>query len=135
MSTFGARLKSLREALGWSQERVGFELGVTKATVSKWELGRAEPGLEHLARIREVYRSTGVTLDQLILGPAADEERSEREDAAFEVGYLAAIEERRATYASRAIATESTDESHLLARFRQLTPKQKQGLLDLLAGG
>lgn len=135
MSTFGARLKSLREALGWSQERVGFELGVTKATVSKWELGRAEPGLDHLARIREVYRSTGMTLDKLIIGPSADDPESTMVDAALEVGYLMAVEEREQAYGPRPIATQSTDESNLLARFRQLTPKQKQGLLDLLAGG
>lgn len=41
MSIFGDQLKQARDAKGWSQERVGFELDVTKATVSKWEIGRA----------------------------------------------------------------------------------------------
>lgn len=44
--TMGERIKRLREAKGWSQEALGQEMGrllgrppLSKATVSKWELG------------------------------------------------------------------------------------------------
>jgi transcriptional regulator with XRE-family HTH domain len=131
MTGFGDRLKGLREAKGWSQERVGFELGVTKATISKWETGRAEPGLENLCKIRRLYRDAGVTLDELIAGegvPAQFQHGGEPYTAAF----LAGIEESGVVYGAGSIRTESTEETHLVVRYRQLRPKQRKGLLALL---
>lgn len=34
-----AELKSLRAALGWSQQRLAEELGVERNTVNRWEMG------------------------------------------------------------------------------------------------
>lgn len=34
-----ADLKSLRAALGWSQQRLADELGVARNTVARWEMG------------------------------------------------------------------------------------------------
>lgn len=34
-----AQLHSLRTNLGWSQTRLAEELGVTRSTINKWEMG------------------------------------------------------------------------------------------------
>lgn len=34
-----ADLKTLRAALGWSQQRLADELGVARNTVNRWEMG------------------------------------------------------------------------------------------------
>ena len=103
MEDFGTRLKRFREARGWSQETVGFELDVSKATVSKWETGRSEPNLEHLSRIRALFARDGLTLDHLIAG--VETARA-----------LAELPPRSAR------AAQSVDEEAMLARFRALTP-------------
>lgn len=109
MDSFALRLRKLRNHRGWSQEYVGFELGVTKATISKWETGRAEPSLRHLECLRQLYASDGATLDMLIIGTPMT--RNVRDGASLD-----------------------GDETRLLWLFRRLTDIQKQGLLTLLDG-
>jgi len=50
----GDRIRSNREALGWTQEKLAAELGVTPNTVSRWETATYRPSaldLDSLARI------------------------------------------------------------------------------------
>lgn len=63
--SFAEKLVSLRRACGWSQEELGERLGVTRQTVSKWELGATTPEMEKLAAISELF---GVSVDELIKG-------------------------------------------------------------------
>lgn len=48
-SVVGRRIKALREEFGWSQERVGVEIGIdessSRARISRYELGVHEPPL------------------------------------------------------------------------------------------
>ena len=46
--TFQERLITLRKQQGLSQEQLGYELGVTRQTVSKWELGVTTPEMDKL---------------------------------------------------------------------------------------
>lgn len=62
---FSNKLMELRRAKGWSQEQLGEKLGVTRQTISKWELGQTTPELEKLAAISELF---GITTDELIKG-------------------------------------------------------------------
>lgn len=48
---FGAALRRYREVRGWSQGQLARRIGVTQATVSLWEAGRAAPRLEHLIHL------------------------------------------------------------------------------------
>lgn len=120
-SSFGTRLKQFRTARGWTQERVGFELEVTKATVSKWETGRAEPSLANLARIRRLYAADGLTLDYLIddIHAAAQSRKEGR-------GYLREEAQQPPRMA------QNQEEMTLLTRFRTSTQARRRSLLNLL---
>lgn len=119
-STFGTRLKEFRDARGWSQERVGFELEVSKATVSKWETGRAEPSLTNLAKIRRLYAPDGLTLDYLIDDTVAPLKSS---------GHARRVNE---TPAESSRTAQNREETALLTRFRASSPSRRRSLLELL---
>ncbi|WP_187470992.1 helix-turn-helix transcriptional regulator [Luteimonas viscosa] len=121
-STFGTRLKQFRDARGWSQERVGFELEVSKATVSKWETGRAQPSLAHLAKIRRLYASDGLTLDYLVDDTFAAQ--THQGEARLYVSEGASEPARTA---------QNQQEVALLTRFRASSPARRRSLLNLLA--
>lgn len=76
--TFAEKLTELRKQKGWSQEELGERLGVTRQTVSKWELGMTTPEMEKLAAMSELF---GISLDELVKGARTTEENMER--AAF----------------------------------------------------
>lgn len=63
--TFAEKLIELRKGRGWSQEELGERLGVTRQTVSKWELGSTTPEMEKLATMGELF---GISLDELVRG-------------------------------------------------------------------
>ncbi|WP_148511422.1 helix-turn-helix transcriptional regulator, partial [Hungatella hathewayi] len=60
--TFSERLILLRKQKGFSQEQLGAEVGVTRQTVSKWELGETTPEMDKLIKLAELF---GITLDEL----------------------------------------------------------------------
>lgn len=60
--TLGENLQKLRKAKGLSQEEVAQALFVSRQTISKWETNKAEPGVDNLKALADLY---GVTLDQL----------------------------------------------------------------------
>lgn len=124
MSSFGDRLRQVREAKGWSQEKLGFECEVTKATISKWELGRAEPGLGHLSKLRQLFVDDNLTLDWLI------DDAVSASNAVRDAQYLRDGEP--ALYARSPRIAESAEEMALLVRFRQMDARQRRGLVDLL---
>ncbi len=117
MDDFSTRLRSLRNRHGWSQEFVGFELGVSKATVSKWETGRAEPSIQHLSALKRLYAVDGATLDWLIDGEFAP-----------------ATSGRDAHESPPSPVAHDMDEAELLLHFRRLRLRQKRGLLALISG-
>jgi transcriptional regulator with XRE-family HTH domain len=60
---FGDRLRRLREARGWSQERLSETAGLHFTYISQIERGARSPGLNVLARLAEAL---GVTLPRLV---------------------------------------------------------------------
>ncbi|MBB1088639.1 helix-turn-helix transcriptional regulator [Lysobacter sp. SG-8] len=122
MEHFGVRLKRFRDDQGWSQEQLGFELNVSKATVSKWESGQAQPRLESLAEIRALLARHGLSLDTLIEGLAGEV------TGASSAGRR--VRERATPYPAHAVRT--AEEALLLDRFRALKPARRKGLLALL---
>jgi transcriptional regulator with XRE-family HTH domain len=53
---FGKQLKKAREAQGLTGEFLGSQLGVSKQTISHWENGRYEPGVEQLRGLCNVLK-------------------------------------------------------------------------------
>ncbi len=62
-SVFGRRLRERREALGWSQEKVGVAVGLdessARARISRYELGIHEPAMPV---VRQLAQALGVPL-------------------------------------------------------------------------
>lgn len=69
--TLGENLQNLRRASGLSQEDVAQKLFVSRQSVSKWENGQAEPGVENLKTLAKLY---GVSVDVLV---GAEEAKAE----------------------------------------------------------
>lgn len=115
MKHFGDRLREARVAAGMTQEQLGFELGVTKSSVSAWENGRETPSFRMLPELRRQLRRS---LDELICGIGPVDASPERvvRDVADETSPLARDEKERA----------------LLVRYRRLLPRQRAALLDLI---
>ncbi len=69
--TLGENLQKLRKEKGISQDEVAQKLFLSRQSVSKWENGQAEPGVENLKALARLY---GVTVDALV----GTEESSEK---------------------------------------------------------
>jgi transcriptional regulator with XRE-family HTH domain len=62
LETLGNRIKALRLSQSLSQSDVGASVGVSKASVSQWELGFAVPRGEHLVRLANCLGTTPAAL-------------------------------------------------------------------------
>ena len=60
---FNEKLIELRKTKGLSQEELGNELGVSRQTVSKWELGQNYPDFQKLVILSDFFN---ISLDKLI---------------------------------------------------------------------
>ncbi len=60
---FGEKLFELRKKAGYSQEMLAEKVGVSRQTVSKWELNEVQPEMIKGKLLAELY---GVTYDSLI---------------------------------------------------------------------
>jgi len=65
MDSIGARIKYLREARGWTQDRLAQEARVSKSFVSEVENNRRNPSAEKLLDIASVL---GASLDFIMTG-------------------------------------------------------------------
>ncbi|MDC8015849.1 helix-turn-helix transcriptional regulator [Tahibacter sp. BL] len=114
MKRFGDRLREARTAAGMTQEQLGFELGVTKSSVSAWENGRETPGFRLLEALRQAL---GRSLDELICDAPAAAETGVSKDT---------------TDTDAASVARNPDERALLARYRRLPARKRGALLELI---
>lgn len=61
--TLGQKLTNLRKAQNMTQEELSEAIGVTRQTISKWELDTSTPDLDYLCKLCDLF---GVTADYLI---------------------------------------------------------------------
>jgi transcriptional regulator with XRE-family HTH domain len=71
MDSTGARVKYLREARNWTQDRLAQEAGVSKSFISEVEHDRRNPSAEKLLEIATVL---GASLDFIMKGEGGTEE-------------------------------------------------------------
>lgn len=64
MSQAGKNLKYLRKLRGWTQEEFATKLGIKRSLIGAYEEERADPRLEVLEIVSEIFK---VTLDELLL--------------------------------------------------------------------
>ena len=93
--TLADRIQQLRREHGLSQEQLAEKLNVSRQAVSKWESAKAQPELDKILALSELFC---VTTDYLLKGsrgtpPEAGPAPARRPDAAFasRVLYLAAL--------------------------------------------
>jgi len=96
--TLAENLQRLRKERGLSQEEVAQKLYLSRQSVSKWENGGAEPGVDNLIALAKLY---GVTVDELVgnIPEPQEEEHSpeEGEDDQFDAarwGYIGLLAAR-----------------------------------------
>ena len=54
MANIGKNIAKLRRAKGWTQDDLARRLFITRQTVSGWEIGRTQPGLDVLGELADV---------------------------------------------------------------------------------
>jgi XRE family transcriptional regulator, regulator of sulfur utilization len=59
----GRRIQDLRNAQGWTQERLALEVGLDRSRISRYEKGRVNASALTVKRLAEVL---GVTTDELL---------------------------------------------------------------------
>lgn len=57
------KIIALRKRMGWSQEELAEQLGVSRQSVSKWESGASVPELERIIQLSDLF---GLSADELI---------------------------------------------------------------------
>lgn len=65
--TFGEKLQYLRKEQNWTQEQLAEQIGISRQSLSKWELDAATPDTEHVVRLSRLF---GVSTDALLLDDA-----------------------------------------------------------------
>lgn len=81
---FSSHLMQLRKQNGWSQEQLGEKVGVTRQTVSKWELGDTAPEMNKLIELSDLF---GLSLDELVGRERNENQSGLRFNAAFHYEY------------------------------------------------
>lgn len=92
-NSIGAKLKTLRKGRKLTQEQAAEALGITRASVSNYEVGRRSPHISELRRIGDFY---GVGLDYFGVTPT---------DEAFDL-----LSRARDVFNSPAVTKEKKDE-------------------------
>ncbi len=96
-STFGARLRRLREAKGLTLQQVADAAGCTKAYI--WELemkgGQQRPSAE---RIQAIAKVLGVTMEDVMGEPIEQVPQASPEDVAFFREYAGMTDDEKDRY-------------------------------------
>jgi transcriptional regulator with XRE-family HTH domain len=104
----GIKLQTLRKGRKLSQQELADKMGVSRATISNYEVGRRAPHLSELKRFAEFY---GVGLDYF--GVASTDE-------VFDL-----LSRAKAVFESNSVSKEKKDELHIALMQLYLSMKQK----------
>lgn len=79
METIGEKIYKLRKKQGVSQEELGFQIGVSRQTVSKWEANTMNPNMDSIIELCDFFN---VTADYFLTNAERDSIESGRSDSA-----------------------------------------------------
>lgn len=65
------RLQKLRKEAGYSQEKLAEMLGISRQALSKWENGQANPDVNNIKKLCEIYNKSS---DYILFGKEASPE-------------------------------------------------------------
>ena len=85
--TLGERIKTCRQKVGMSQEKVAELVGVSRQAVTKWESNQSAPNTENLFKLAELF---GTTVDMLL-----ESEKETKQSPAEQIYYLYKMEEEK----------------------------------------
>lgn len=77
METIGEKIYKLRKKQGVSQEELGFQIGVSRQTVSKWEANTMNPNMDSIIGLCDFFN---VTADYFLTNAERDKIESGRSD-------------------------------------------------------
>ena len=107
--TFDKKLLQLRQQNKFSQESLAERLGVSRQSVSKWELGTCMPDVDLIIKISDIF---AVTLDALLKEEGCQDNElliSDRKENRFDSDFLVFLKKAKyKTYASNAGHVESS---------------------------
>ena len=78
--TLGERIKTCRQKVGMSQEKVAELVGVSRQAVTKWESNQSAPNTENLFKLAEIFVTT---VDMLL-----EAEKETKQSPAEQIYYL-----------------------------------------------
>lgn len=78
MNAISREVRALRTRLEFSQEELAAKLGVSFATVNRWEAGKAKPQAAKLDRLRELVEASGISAEELVPDGVSDRGRRGR---------------------------------------------------------
>lgn len=70
------RLQQLRKDSNYSQEQLADMLGVSRQAISKWESGQANPDLNNIIKLTQIYN---VSADYILMGKETVKEPTKSE--------------------------------------------------------
>lgn len=77
----GERLLELRKQKGLSQEEVADQVGVTRQTVSKWEVGESKPDFDKIIPLCDLF---SITTEELLRGEKGKEEQQVSKEEVYD---------------------------------------------------
>lgn len=103
-ASFGERLRAYRGQGDLTQEELAKRLGITRATVARWENGTARPGAASIpllvaigAPTPEAHETNALTIPRLKTGAGTDKDRAAQLRAASERGFRLGTHEGQCT--------------------------------------
>lgn len=63
MEKFEGDIKTLRKKLGWTRQRFAKEVGVSSATINRWEHGKTKPSNLGLIRVARLVKKISFIMD------------------------------------------------------------------------
>lgn len=87
------KIIALRKQSGWSQEELAEKLGVSRQSVSKWELGAAIPGMDQILGLSDLF---GVSTDYLLKDDMDDIVFTKEESGGDDIRRQVSVEEANA---------------------------------------